>query len=641
MPSNKKTIALKIKAGKTKTQRVFVTEPAQTVSSPVVLSERFYSRLEFMPTEIVNGGRMPGEYQLMNPAVDSVQAFADTPGNADHVLAAMVCLGHVVGGALKELLGYNKALDTLDQNLEAVASHIRDRWSSVFAAARVSEADAVAAFLATATDALPTNALAPMFLKQRADDVRVCIDPAIEGEFWHKKGQEIRISSVRNIEALLKRWGLTVWLNDLDQRACLVGPEGSVTVLDKHGDKKLWMDVQRAGMCATENFVASTVLGLAGQDRRNPFADELERLQTTWDGVPRVEHLFHRYAGVADTPLHRAWSTAFMLTFVRRIRRPGSELFGFPILEAPKGGEGKSTFARTLAREPKYFTDSLAVGASPKEVTEETRGKMLVEFAELRGLRNSQEFDAVKGMITRSVDTARTAYGRQADDTPRYFSMIGSTNQDKYLKNDGGLRRFWTMRTERPADIAALTRDVDQIWAEAAYLETTATTTNTAPEIWPLEAEAREARIIRSGVMSEVLPRLADMPEGAVIRSSDLVRACEILGAPGDFMRNSIEWSDQLRREGWCKGGVKREPVRLVGGRKSGGVGTWVKGTNPEAAQIWYAIPRGEDREPSFECVSTTALSVVDNPGVTFVPRGAYTVTSMDAAKKRRTKKNT
>jgi hypothetical protein len=363
-------------------------------------------------------------------------------------------------------------------------------------------------------------------------------------------------------------------------------------------------------MYATKSFVRGVVIDLAVGDIRNPFADDLASLQAKWDGVSRVEHLFHRYAGVADTPLHRAWSTAFMLTFVRRIRRPGSDLFGFPILEAPIGGEGKSTFARILARDPKFFTDSLSVGADPKEVTEETRGKLLVEFAELRGLRNSQEFDAVKGMITRSVDTARTAYALDAEDTPRYFSMIGSTNQERYLKNDGGLRRFWTMKTERPADLVGLRRDVDQIWAEAAHLETTVETTNTAPEIWPLEAEARKSRLIRSGVMTEILPRLAELPEGAVIRTSDLIRACSMVGAHGDYMKNSNDWTDQLRREGWRNVGVRRVPSSVAKGPAKKAT-VWVKGDNVDAPEAWYGIPSREDNEPSFELQGSGKSAVI------------------------------
>src|SRR4051812_14672876 len=70
----------------------------------------------------------------------------------------------------------------------------------------------------------------------------------------------------------------------------------------------------------------------------------------------------------------------------------------------------------------------------------------------------------------RQYDRARMAYGRTVAEVPRQCILIGTTNSQEYLKDQTGNRRFWPVAMGT-FDLEALSRDRDQLWAEAADRE--------------------------------------------------------------------------------------------------------------------------------------------------------------------------
>ncbi|CAM4495964.1 virulence-associated E family protein [Corallococcus exiguus] len=88
-----------------------------------------------------------------------------------------------------------------------------------------------------------------------------------------------------------------------------------------------------------------------------------------------------------------------------------------------------------------------------------------IELAELSTFRKSED-QALKALISRTEDTYRPPYGRTNVKTPRRYVFVGTTNDDDYLRDPTGHRRFWPVKCTR-IDTDALTRDREQIWAEA------------------------------------------------------------------------------------------------------------------------------------------------------------------------------
>jgi predicted P-loop ATPase len=133
-------------------------------------------------------------------------------------------------------------------------------------------------------------------------------------------------------------------------------------------------------------------------------------------------------------------------------------------LEGPQGEE-KSKFCRLLAGD-EYFSDHLPkLEGDQVRVSMHMRGKWLIEISELSAF-NKAEAGALKAFITRREEIYTPKYGRKERREPRQCLFIGTTNDDEYIRDDTGGRRFWPVKVAR-VDLAWLSTHRTQLFAEA------------------------------------------------------------------------------------------------------------------------------------------------------------------------------
>ena len=153
-----------------------------------------------------------------------------------------------------------------------------------------------------------------------------------------------------------------------------------------------------------------------------------------------------------------------MISAVARALNPGCQVDSMLVLEGPQGA-GKSSAARILFGSA-YFSDSLPA-VNTKDASDHLRGKWGIEIPELSAM-NKSDVESIKAFVSRRVERYRRAYDRAETTFQRRCVFIGTTNQDNYLRDETGNRRFWPVRVGK-IDLPALERDRDMLWAEAVY----------------------------------------------------------------------------------------------------------------------------------------------------------------------------
>lgn len=183
-----------------------------------------------------------------------------------------------------------------------------------------------------------------------------------------------------------------------------------------------------------------------------------------WDNKKRVGTWLSTYLGAEDNPYTRDVGQKWLVSAIARALRPACQVDHLLVLEGAQG-LGKTSAVRILGGE---WTKENLSDLHTKDSVVELQGNWIVELSELSAIARS-EVEVVKAFISRTVDKYREPYGRHSTEQLRRCVFIGTTNDDRYLKDSTGNRRFWPVKVARVA-FEELSRDRDQLWAEAAKL---------------------------------------------------------------------------------------------------------------------------------------------------------------------------
>ena len=209
--------------------------------------------------------------------------------------------------------------------------------------------------------------------------------------------------------------------------------------------------------------IKTAIYGVSEKNRYHPIKQLIEAVQ--WDGIERAETFFIDCLGVEDNPVNREVSRKWLLACITRLYEKGRKFDEMLILFGGQG-IGKSTTLERLALDNFY---TKVTGKLNNDTILQTSQSWLVELDELSTLLRTptQEF---KAWLSSRKDTTRAPYEAQPIDFHKGFVVLGTTNDNKILKDHTGNRRFWILECNddriKKSIFNVEEKEILQIWAE-------------------------------------------------------------------------------------------------------------------------------------------------------------------------------
>lgn len=242
------------------------------------------------------------------------------------------------------------------------------------------------------------------------------------------------------------------------------------------GERKLWRDVddnitqiyieEKYNIWDIPKMRAAISIKFEN-NKKNPLKELIEA--TKWDGVSRIHTFLPKYCKCEDSAYTRETSRLIFAGGIHRAYTPGCKFDDVVILSG-EGGTGKSTLIKWLALSDEFFGEIESMDGQVG--SEAALASWIIEISELTALKTQKGNEKIKGFLTRQVEKYRQPYERHMSAIPRSCIFIGTTNEDQYLTDKTGNRRFYPVQMKsklndlllREEEIKA---DICQCWAEA------------------------------------------------------------------------------------------------------------------------------------------------------------------------------
>ena len=233
---------------------------------------------------------------------------------------------------------------------------------------------------------------------------------------------------------------------------------------------------------------------LKNRNSTNVAKSYFENLE--WDGKSRLDTLLVDYLGAEDNEYVRQVTRKSLTAVVARAITEKAVKFDNMIILTGKQGIGKSTLLSKLAGD--WFTDNI-VDFNSKDTLLLLQNCIIVEVPELQGF-NKADSNRLKQFLGQKTDKYRAPYERREEEHPRHCVFFGTTNDDEFLRDTTGNRRYWPVQVgvNKPTKnvFRELESEKDQIWAEAIIRFRTGEALYLEGEVLKVAEEEQKSRLI-------------------------------------------------------------------------------------------------------------------------------------------------
>lgn len=311
--------------------------------------------------------------------------------------------------------------------------------------------------------AQPVQAAAPVPANDNTEHLP--LDASVNPFGWpHMSDKGQPLNTVENLAYMLDQYGITCRYNEVRKTTEVILPGRSYTADNRANCTLAEITSIAARNRMPQSMLADYIKLLADRSAYNPVKDWIQ--SKPWDGTKRVQQLCETVHVAGDRTLTDKLIYRWLVSAVAALFMPvGFESHGVLVFTG-KQGQGKTKWIKRLV--PQEMLDVVLVGAvldpNNKDTVTNAISHWLVELGELDATFRKADIARLKSFVTNATDKVRRPYDRIESEYQRRTVFFASVNEEKYLVDDTGNRRWWTVPTVSVDH--AHTIDMQQVWAE-------------------------------------------------------------------------------------------------------------------------------------------------------------------------------
>lgn len=221
----------------------------------------------------------------------------------------------------------------------------------------------------------------------------------------------------------------------------------------------------------SKNTCADHLMALAKDHSINKVKKFFDRARSKWDGTSRIDDVFNTLHSRTERELGLAYFKKFCIQAVRLAENDDGKMNQEFVLVLQGGQDAGKTSWLKLLFEPigtDYFKEGLELKPDNKDIVLECISHFVVELGELDATMKHEQAQ-LKAFITRSWDEIRKPYERLSEQTPRQTVLCATVNEEDFLKDKTGNRRYGIIKTGERIDRLSHI-NLEQFWGEIATL---------------------------------------------------------------------------------------------------------------------------------------------------------------------------
>jgi predicted P-loop ATPase len=281
--------------------------------------------------------------------------------------------------------------------------------------------------------------------------------------FVHLSDKGQPMNTVDNLSWMLDEYGITSRYNETRKQVELELP-GKTYSVDNRANCSL---AELTSVCVRNRmpvaYLQDYVKLIADRNAYNPARDWIK--SKPWDGKKRVQTLIDTVEVAGDTWLRDRLMYKWLLSAVAAVCVPYGFISHGALVFTGAQGTGKTSWFRKLAPPSMGVVMCGAIlDPSNKDHVTNVVSHWIVELGELDATFRKADIARLKQWVTEPVDKLRRPYDRVESEYQRRTVICASVNGDKYLIDETGNRRWWTIPAIK-IDYQH-TIDMQQVYAE-------------------------------------------------------------------------------------------------------------------------------------------------------------------------------